>query len=100
VLLDHRLFKIPSKRLDIGGDMERLDIGDLADLVLVAPGEEPRGGAIVRHAGVFVADGGGEEFQEAARGLVAGGGDHARYQHAVAAGDAGQRPLVGWHKGL
>jgi len=33
-------------------------------------------------------------------GLVAGGGDHARHHDAVVAGDAGQRPLVGWHKGL
>jgi hypothetical protein len=49
---------------------------------------------------VLVADGGGEEFEEAARGLVAGVGDHARHQHAGAAGDAGQRPLIGWHKSL
>ena len=72
VLLDRRLLEVLAERLDIGGDVERLDIGDLADLVLVAPGEEPHGGAIVRHARVFVADGGGEEFQKAARGLVAG----------------------------
>ena len=45
------------------------------------------GGAIIGHAGVLVADRGGEEFQEAARGLVAGGGDHARHDNAVARGD-------------
>ena len=43
VLLDRRLLEILAKRLDIGRDMQRLDIGDLADLVMVAPGEEPRG---------------------------------------------------------
>ena len=41
VLLDRRLLEVLAERLDIGGDMQRLDIGDLADLVLVAPGEEP-----------------------------------------------------------
>ena len=68
--------------------MQRLDIGDLADLVMVAPGEEPSGGPVIGHAGVLVADGGGEEFEEAAGGLVAGGGDHARHQDAVARGDS------------
>ncbi len=54
---------------------------------MVAPGEEPNAGMIIRHAGVFVADGGGEEFEEAPGGLVAGGGDHARRQNAAARGD-------------
>ena len=63
------------ERLDVGGDVHRLDVGDLAELVLVAPGEEPADGAVVGHARVRVADGGGEEFDEAARGLVAGIGD-------------------------
>ena len=54
---------------------------------MVAPGEEPNAGMIIRHARVFVADGGGEEFEEAAGGLVAGGCDHARHQNAVAGGD-------------
>ena len=31
VLLDRRLLEILGHRLDIGGDMQRLDIGDLAD---------------------------------------------------------------------
>ena len=68
--------------------MQRLDIGDLADLVMVAPGEEPDAGMIIRHARVFVADGGGEELEEAAGGLVAGGGDNARHQDAVAGRDS------------
>ena len=67
--------------------MQRLDIGDLADLVMVAPGEEPSAGTIIRHARVLVADGGGEEFEEAAGGFVAGGGDNTGRQNAVAGGD-------------
>ncbi len=68
--------------------MQRLDIGDLAELVMVAPGEEPLGGSVIGHAGVLVADGGGEEFEEAADGLVAGGGDNTGRQDAVARGDS------------
>ena len=41
MLLDRWFLEILAERLDIGGDVERLDIGDLADLVPVAPGEEP-----------------------------------------------------------
>lgn len=86
--LTRRLFKILAERLDIGGDVQRLDIGELAEFVVIAPVEEPRDGAIVRLPRVLVADGGGEEFQKAAGGMVAGGGDHARHQHAGAARDA------------
>ena len=44
VLLDRRLLEILGHCLDIGGDVQRLDSGDLADGVLVAPGEEPAAG--------------------------------------------------------
>ena len=88
VLLDRRLLEILPERLDIGGDVQRLDIGNLADLVMVAPGEEPHAGVMIRHAGVLVANGGGEELEEASGGLVAGVGDHARHQNAVARGDS------------
>jgi hypothetical protein len=47
VLLDRRLFAILSQPLDIGRDVQRLDIGDLANLVSVAPGEEPHGGVVI-----------------------------------------------------
>ncbi len=87
MLLDGRLLEILAMRLDRGGDVQRLDIGDFADLVMVAPGDEPDAGVMIRHAGVLVANGGGEEFEETARSLVAGGGDHARYQDPVARGD-------------
>ncbi len=43
---------------------------------------------VIGHAGIFVADGGGEELEEAAGGFVAGGGDHARRQNAVTRGDS------------
>jgi hypothetical protein len=66
----------------------------------VAPGEETHGGVVISLPRVLVADGGGKEFQKAARGLVAGGGDHPRHDNAMVAGDASQRPGVGWHKRL
>ncbi len=87
MLLDRRLLEILAKDLDIGRDMQRLDIGDLADLVIIAPGEEPTARPIIGHAGILVPDRRGEEFQEPARRPIAGGGDDARHQQAVASGD-------------
>jgi hypothetical protein len=57
-------------------------------------------GAVIGHARILVADGGGEEFEEAARGLVAGLGNHAWHQHAGTRRDGFQRPGFGWHKRL
>jgi hypothetical protein len=68
--------------------MQRLDLADLADLVMVAPGEEPSCSPVIGHAGIFVADGGGEELEEAADGFVARGGEHARHQDALAGRDS------------
>ncbi len=56
-------------------------------MVLVAPGEEPRGGAVIGKPRILVADRRGEEFEEPARGLVARVGDHARHDNAVPRGD-------------
>ena len=67
--------------------MQRLDIGDLADLEVIAPGEEPSCSPVIGHAGVLVADGGGKEFEEAPGGLVAGGGDNAGHKNAIAGRD-------------
>ena len=65
------------ERLDIGGDVHRLDVGQLADAWCWSHQAKNRpAGPVVGRAGVLVADGGGEEFEEAARGLVAGGGDY------------------------
>jgi hypothetical protein len=52
--------------------------------------------SVVCHACVLVADGGGKEFQEATRRLVARVGDDAWHHDAVASGD-GQGP--GWRYG-
>jgi kynurenine formamidase len=79
VLLHGRLLKTVLHRLDIGGNVQRFDIGDATELVFIAPGEEPTDSVVVGHAGVLVADGGGEKFQEAPRRLVAGVGDDRRY---------------------
>jgi hypothetical protein len=65
----------------------RLDIGDTADAVPVAPAEKIADRTVVRHASVLVADGGGKELEEPQCRLVAGGGDDARHDDVVAGGD-------------
>ena len=64
--------------------MERLDVDELADGVAVDPGEERGDGPVIRHPRVLIPDGGGEEFQEAPSGGVAGAGDDRRHRHAGA----------------
>ena len=91
VLLDGRLRHRLTKVLDIGRDVQRLDISDAADPMLVAPAEKIANRPVGRHAGVLVADRGGEELEEPARGLVAGVGDDTWHHDAVAGGD-GQGP--------
>ncbi len=81
VLLDRRLLKIPGHRLDVSRDMQRLDIGELAEPMLVAPGEEAGRSPVIGKPRVVVADGRGEEFEEAAGGVVAGVGDERRDEH-------------------
>jgi len=48
-------------------NVDRLDVGELTDLVLLDPGEEVAGGPI-GHARVLVADRRGEKLEEARRG--------------------------------
>ena len=62
VLLDGRLGGRRLQRLDVGGDMHRLDIDELANAVLLDPSEERADGPIISQARVPVADVGGEEF--------------------------------------
>jgi hypothetical protein len=88
VLLDRRLRHGVLQVLNIGRHVKRLYIGDAADAVPVAPAEKIANRPVVRHAGVLVADGGGEELEEPARGLITGGGDHARHHDAVAVATA------------
>ena len=74
--------------LDVGGDVHRLDVGQ-GQAVPLAPGEEIAGGTGVGSPGVAVADGGGEELDEAFGGLVAGVGDDGGQDEAASvAGDA------------
>jgi hypothetical protein len=56
-----------AERFDIGSDVERLDVGELADPGALDPSEELRHGPVIGHAGVLVADGGGKELQEPSR---------------------------------
>ena len=90
VLLDRRLGGGRLQRLDIGGDMQRLDIGQLADVVTLDPSEERTRCPVIGHARVAVADAGGEEFEEATRGMLAGVSDHRR--HRQAGGGRADRP--------
>jgi hypothetical protein len=78
MLLDRRLGEMLLQPLDIGRHVQRLDIDELAELMLVTPSKELEHRPVVGHTGVFVADGGGKEFEEASGGVVAGVGDHRR----------------------
>jgi len=49
-------------------NVDRLDVGELTDLVLLDPGEEVAGGPVIGHARVLVADRRGEKLEEARRG--------------------------------
>ena len=84
VLLDGRLGGRGLQRLDIGGDVDRLDVDELDDAVLLEPGEEMAGGPVIGHPGVLVADVGGEEFEEPARRMIAGIGDRRRHGERAA----------------
>ena len=100
VLLDRRLLEILAERLDVGGDVQRLDVGELADLVVLAPGEEParrRGNrpSACSCCGWWRRRIPGSGVRRARRRRRS-----RRHQHADAVGDASQRPLVGWHKSL
>ena len=53
------------QRLQIGGDVKRLDIGELADAVLFEPGEERADGPVIGQARVVVLDLGGKKIEEA-----------------------------------
>jgi len=66
------------QRLQIGGDVERLDIGQLANAVLLEPGEERTRRRVIGHAGVVVFDRGDEKTEETAGRPITGIGDHRR----------------------
>ena len=54
MLLHRRLLELLAERLDIGGDMERLDVHKLTELMTIAPSEEPRHGVRVDSIGRIV----------------------------------------------
>ena len=66
--------------LDIGGHMHRLDVSELVKAASLAPAEKIGNRPDVGCPGVAVADGGGEELDEAAGGVLAGGGHLPRDQ--------------------
>ena len=78
-LLDARRGELARAGLDPGGDVHRLDGGDRRHAGARAPGQEFLGGAGIGPARVRVADVGREEFEEAHRGALAGGGDERRH---------------------
>ncbi len=64
-LLDGRRGSLAAELLDIGGDVQRLHVGDRRDAGALAPGQELPRRLGVGAARVPVADVGGEEFEEA-----------------------------------
>ena len=77
-------------------DVHRFDVGDLIDVgARFAPGEEARAGVEIGGAGVRVLDRDGEEFEEAARAVVAGGGDQGATADPPSATFATVRDSVG-----
>ena len=77
-LFDARRRKLARRRLDPGGDMDRLDGRDRRHPGARAPGQKLLRSAGIGPARVRVADVGREEFKEAHRGARAGGGDERR----------------------
>jgi len=73
--LDARCGELAPAGLDPGGDVHRLHGGDRRHGGIRAPGQNFLGGAGEGPARVRVADVGGKEFEEADRGLLAGGGE-------------------------
>jgi hypothetical protein len=51
--------------------MQRLDIGQSADPMLVEPGKKRTRSPVIGHPGIIAVDRGGEEFQESARRAIA-----------------------------
>ncbi|HEY1430892.1 MAG TPA: MBL fold metallo-hydrolase, partial [Stellaceae bacterium] len=62
------------------------DVCELADLVLLNPGEELAHGPVIGQAGVFIADIDGEEFEGPARAMIAGVGNRRRHRERTAQG--------------
>ena len=72
-LLDGRRGPLAAQLLDIGGDMQRLHVGDRRDAGAFAPGQKFPHRLRIGAARVPIADIGREEFPETRLGVVAGG---------------------------
>jgi hypothetical protein len=72
--------------------VHRLDVRQFADVVLLEPGEKRARRPVIGLACVPVADRRGEEFEEAACGLVASGGDRGRDHNTAGDRCDGLRP--------
>ena len=68
------------QRLDIGGDVQRFDVSELADLVLPDPAKEVAHGPVIGHAGVVVLDRGRKKLEKPPGRPIAGIGDHCRHR--------------------
>ena len=75
--LDCRRRGVPPESLYPDGGVEWLHVADRGNAHARAPAEEVTHCAAVGPPGVWVADVGGEEFDEAKRGALAGGGDQS-----------------------
>jgi hypothetical protein len=97
-LLDGAIARVRHlQRLQIGGDVKRLDIGELPDAMLLEPGEERARRPVIGQAGVIVLDRSGEEIEEPLCGTVAGPGDHRRHRQRTAQGRRrNRRPMFRW----
>jgi hypothetical protein len=98
-LLHRRLLEVFSQCLDTRSHVQRLDVRELAKLIMLTPGEEPADRMQIAHAGILVADGGGEEFQEAASRLIAGVGDDLWHEDLGRNGAGDPHRLVGRNDG-
>ena len=72
-LFDGRRGSFAAKLLDIGGDVQRLHVVDRGDAGALAPGQKFPRRLRIGAARVLIADVGGEEFQKADLGALAGG---------------------------
>jgi hypothetical protein len=79
--------------------MHRLDVDELLDILApIAPGEEAPAGMKIRRARIRVVDGDGEEFEKAARGIVAARRDDRRHDGSARPPCFNQRSGFDWHK--
>ena len=72
VLLDGGRGQLALQVLNESGDVDRLHLGELPNLVILTPGRKAAGGVEVGAAGVGVVDLSGEKLQHALCGLVRG----------------------------